>query len=159
MKPIYDGPTLVELSEEQINNIFFYTAAAHIGHALLVEPSSFDKAIQILVPPSLCQRIFMVSNHSPLSKHPGKQHAYDTLRCNLSWPHITAVVVHIESTCSFCPRPKSKSRRRRGLQLSPASGPLNLSQWILWDYFPKQHKVASTYLSLLTDIASLLDLF
>lgn len=82
-----------------------------------------DGLIQIVVPPSLHQRIIMVSHHPPDSGCLRQRRKYDTLCFTFYWLHMTTVFDHIVNTCPRFARYNPKYRNRRKLQLFQASGP------------------------------------
>lgn len=91
-KPIHNSLTLVELIHAQKNDLFCHTLLAHVGHAciefsvnsdgLLLRQSAVDGFLQILVPPSLCQHILIVTHHTPVPGDPGQRRIRDPLHCS-----------------------------------------------------------------------------
>lgn len=90
---------------------------------LLVSQSTVDIATQIVVPPSLCQRIIMVSHHPSIARNQGQRRMYDTLCHSLYLYHVGADVACTVRLCTSCA--KNKARHRRNWQIFRASDPLD----------------------------------
>lgn len=99
----------------------------------LVRHSHVDGSIQIVVPSSLCQRIFRLSHHPPIAGQRDQVCVYDTLRSPFYCPRIATDTERIASKYQSCTRIHLTNHHKSKLSLFPHPALSTSLRWISTD--------------------------
>lgn len=96
-----------------------------------------EGAINFVVPPSLSQRILLLSDHPPNARHSAYFQTYDTLARDFYWPRMAADIELTFSKFQTSVRNTPRYRRKRTLQILFTTEFLNFIAMNILEPFPK----------------------
>lgn len=91
---------------------------------LVVGVASIYDPFQIVVSQAFCNRLLYHAHQNVTAGHPSQRQMYESMQTEFCWPHMTNNVYTTASSCNKGAHNGTSLKLKRGLQLFPASDPI-----------------------------------